>query len=197
MGRRVPWKVTGLGLVLFVAGLNTFIAVQRWMDTRIVRPVDMPVSLVAGHIRTEPFRLNLKTSYWVTLDPGAWWSTGRACADEYSRLLTRRVLYRIYRSGSAGVSSVGPRRCFEREDCQSYGFRGGRPGFSVGTETAAAASDFGAAGGRVVRWNGVRAPRASHDAADGRVPVHSERFLGSCAQIRAGASEEAMPGLNR
>jgi len=93
MGRRVPWKVTGLGLVLFVAGLNTFIAVQRWMDTRIVRPVDMPVSLVAGHIRTGPFRLNLKTSYWVTVDPGAWWSTRRACADQYSRLLTRPVLY--------------------------------------------------------------------------------------------------------
>ena len=93
MGRRVPWKVTGLGLVLFVAGLTTFIAVQRWMDTRIVHPVDMPVSLVAGHIRTGPFRLNLKTSYWVSIDPGAWWSTGRACADQYSRLLTRTVLY--------------------------------------------------------------------------------------------------------
>jgi hypothetical protein len=93
MGRRVPGKVTGLGLVLFVAGLTTFIAVQRWMDTRIVRPVDMPVSLVAGHIRTGPFRLNLKTSYWVTVDPGAWWSTGRACADQYPRLLTRPVLY--------------------------------------------------------------------------------------------------------
>ena len=93
MGARVSWKVTGLGLVLFVAGLTTFIAVQRWMDTRIVRPVDMPVSLVAGHIRTGPFRLNLKTSYWVTVDPGAWWSAGRACADEYSRLLTRPVLY--------------------------------------------------------------------------------------------------------
>jgi biopolymer transport protein ExbD len=63
------------------------------MDTRIVRPVDMPVSLVAGHIRTGPFRLNLETSYWVSVDPGAWWSTGRACADQYSRLLTRPVLY--------------------------------------------------------------------------------------------------------
>jgi len=86
-------EVTGLGLILFIAGLTTFIAVQCWMDTRIVRPVDMPVSLVAGHIRTGPFRLNLKTSHWVTVDPGAWWSTGRACADRYSRLLTRPVLY--------------------------------------------------------------------------------------------------------
>lgn len=83
-----------LGLVLLVAGLATFITVRRWMSTRIVLPVDMPVSLAAGHIRSGPFRLNLETSYWVSVDPGAWWSTGRACAEQYPRLRTRTVLYR-------------------------------------------------------------------------------------------------------
>jgi biopolymer transport protein ExbD len=82
-----------LGLSLFVGGIATFIAVQRWMDTRIVRPVDKPVSLAAGHIRSGPFRLNLGTSYWVSVDPGAWWSTGRACVEQYPHLRTRTVLY--------------------------------------------------------------------------------------------------------
>ena len=82
-----------LGLALFVAGLTTLIAVQRWMDTRIVRPVDKPASLAAGHIRSGPFRLNLETSYWVSVDPGAWWSTGQACVDQYPHLRTRTVLY--------------------------------------------------------------------------------------------------------
>jgi hypothetical protein len=91
-GRRLPFS-WWLGLVLFVAGLTTFIAVQRWMDMRIVRPVEMPISLVAGHIRTGPFRLKLKTSYWVTVDPGAWWTTGQSCVEPYPQLRTRTVLY--------------------------------------------------------------------------------------------------------
>jgi biopolymer transport protein ExbD len=83
-----------LGLVLLVVGLATFITVQRWMSTRIVLPVDMPVSLAAGHIRSGPFRLNLETSYWVSVDPGAWWNSSRACAEHYPQLRTRTVLYR-------------------------------------------------------------------------------------------------------
>jgi biopolymer transport protein ExbD len=90
--RRLPFS-WWLGLVLFVAGIATFIAVQRWISTRIVRPVDMPVSLAAGHIRTGPFRLNLETSYWVSVDQGAWWNTGRACVEQYPHLQTRTVLY--------------------------------------------------------------------------------------------------------
>ena len=90
--RRLPFS-WWLGLALFVAGLATFITVQRWISTRIVLPVDMPVSLAAGHIRSGPFRLNLETSYWVNVDRGAWWSTGRACAERYPQLRTRTVLY--------------------------------------------------------------------------------------------------------
>ena len=33
------------------------------MSTRIVDPVDMPLSLAPGHIRTGPFRLNLHANY--------------------------------------------------------------------------------------------------------------------------------------
>lgn len=68
--RRLPFS-WWLGLALLVVGVATLVAVQRWISTRIVQPVDMPVSLAAGHIRSGPFRLNLETSYWASVDPGA------------------------------------------------------------------------------------------------------------------------------
>ncbi len=60
------------------------------MSTRIVRPVDMPVSLAKGHIHTGPFRLNLRTQYWILVDPGQWWMN--PTCDRY-RLLTRWTLF--------------------------------------------------------------------------------------------------------
>lgn len=91
---RLPGNVkAGVGLI--VQGIAGFSAIHHWMRTRIVYPVDMPVSLARGHIRTGPFRLNLRARYWITIDP-MWWSLAdRGCyPDAFRRLETRWVLYR-------------------------------------------------------------------------------------------------------
>lgn len=72
MRLRVPRSaLVGLGLIAL--GASSYSGIERWTSTRIVRPVHMPISLVAGHIRTGSFRLNLKTNYWVVVNPGEWW----------------------------------------------------------------------------------------------------------------------------
>jgi biopolymer transport protein ExbD len=89
---RIPGSVK-IGITLIVLGAGCYFGVQRWMSTRIVHPVDMPISLAKGHIRTGPFRLNLKTNYWVTIDPGEWWKLGADCASAYRSLNARWDLY--------------------------------------------------------------------------------------------------------
>lgn len=91
---RVPLSVLiGIGLILSGAGGPA--AVDHWMSTRNVYPVDMPVSLARGHIRTGPFRLNLNANYWIYLSPGTdWrWDSAHPECDPYHHLQTRWALY--------------------------------------------------------------------------------------------------------
>ena len=59
-----------IGLALFVLGFSGYFGIRHWYKTRIFEAVDMPVSLVKGHVRTGPFRLNLSATYYVRLDAG-------------------------------------------------------------------------------------------------------------------------------
>jgi hypothetical protein len=64
------------GVFLMAAGIVGYPAIRHWMATRIFVPVDMPVSLKRGHIRTGPFLINLRATYSVWLD---WdWTRPRA-----------------------------------------------------------------------------------------------------------------------
>jgi hypothetical protein len=56
------------GVFLMVIGIGGYLAIRPWMATRIFVPVDMPVSLKRGHIRTGPFLINLKATYSIWLD---------------------------------------------------------------------------------------------------------------------------------
>src|ERR1700689_758356 len=89
---RIP-RLAWIGLGLFILGAGVFTVFQRWMDSRIFVPVNMPVSLPAGHIRTGPFRTNIKDSYTIELDAGRWWEFNPQCVP-YNVLRTRWVLYR-------------------------------------------------------------------------------------------------------
>src|ERR1700675_1633584 len=91
MRLRVPRSAL-VGLGLMALGASSYSGIELWMSTRIVRPVHMPISFAAGHIRTGSFRLNLKTNYWVVVNPGEWWTADRQC-DLYAQLRTRWVLY--------------------------------------------------------------------------------------------------------
>jgi biopolymer transport protein ExbD len=82
-----------IGIVLILLGLATYGSIQYWMMTRTFVPVDMPVSLATGHIKTGPFPINLRDVYsiWIDLDENA---QSDATCNAYSSLRTRWVLYR-------------------------------------------------------------------------------------------------------
>ncbi|MGC2474037.1 MAG: biopolymer transporter ExbD [Candidatus Sulfotelmatobacter sp.] len=99
------WGSARLGIGLILLGIAAYAGTGRWMRTRIVYPVDMPVSLAAGHIRTGPFRLNLSAVYWVIVDSGDWWNGGRLCPDPRLRAKTR---WALYKQGAIVDHSDGP-----------------------------------------------------------------------------------------
>src|SRR5450432_1671992 len=94
MRLRLPLSVPiGIGLILL--GIGGRAAIEHWLSTRIVYPVDMPVSLAPGHIRTGLFRLNLHANYSIDLSPGTdWrWDSAHPECDPYRHLQTRWALY--------------------------------------------------------------------------------------------------------
>ena len=82
-----------IGISLILLGLATYGSIQHWMTTRTFVPVDMPVSLAPGHIKTGPFSINLRDGYsiWINLDQNVQWD---ANCNPYSSLQTRWVLHR-------------------------------------------------------------------------------------------------------
>jgi biopolymer transport protein ExbD len=84
-----------LGCSLIVTGVIAYAGVQRWMSTRTFEVVNMPVSLVAGHIRTGPFTTNLEAQYeiWIDIDRGQQF---RATCGSYLVLQTN---WKIYHDG--------------------------------------------------------------------------------------------------
>lgn len=61
-----------LGIILVVLGVAAYASIQHWMVTRIFVPVNIPVSLSPGHIKTGPFHVNLRNTYspWIHVDGG-------------------------------------------------------------------------------------------------------------------------------
>ena len=84
---------TLIGLGLAILGMGSFVIVKRWIDTRIFVPVDIPVSLTAGHIRTGPFRINVEQGYsiWIDFDQSTYFNP---MCSSYSTLKTTWTLYR-------------------------------------------------------------------------------------------------------
>jgi biopolymer transport protein ExbD len=54
-----------LGLCLILIGITLYVGYDHWVDTRIFKPLAMPVSFVPGHIKTGDFYINLHDSYQV------------------------------------------------------------------------------------------------------------------------------------
>jgi biopolymer transport protein ExbD len=84
---------TLIGFGLALLGIVSFVIVKRWIDTRIFVPVDIPVSLAAGHIRTGPFRINVEQGYsiWIDFDQSTYFNP---MCSSYSTLKTTWTLYR-------------------------------------------------------------------------------------------------------
>ena len=54
---------------LIICPIVALMGYKHWLDTRIVAPLDVPVSLSRGHVRTQSFVINLKGQYSVEVKP--------------------------------------------------------------------------------------------------------------------------------
>ncbi len=58
-------RIRGVGLALILLGIGWYGIWFRWDSTRNWKPVDMPVSLAPGHLRTPEFEINLRSAYRI------------------------------------------------------------------------------------------------------------------------------------
>jgi biopolymer transport protein ExbD len=84
-----------LGLFLFLGGLAGFAAIEGWLGARTWTPVDMPISLARGHVRTGQFKINMKSGYGVHI---AMSDERRAPQDCYTYGVLR-MRWSLYRNG--------------------------------------------------------------------------------------------------
>ena len=64
MGRS---RITRLGLASMFLGVILILWVASLWKTRVTKPVDMPVSMSPGHIRTQEFKINLEAVYLIEI----------------------------------------------------------------------------------------------------------------------------------
>jgi hypothetical protein len=93
-----------LGLSLFVVATATYLAAGRWLNSRIFTPLDYSVSLDNRQLKSPPFEINLRETYFASLD------LDYSVDDWYqdNRCNYKTILYppwRVYRLGSASVQS--------------------------------------------------------------------------------------------
>ena len=90
-----------IGIGLVVGGIATVASIHVWAGTRTFVPVEMPVSLGLGHIRTGPFRINLRDRYTIQVNHRAPPDLG--C--DSSLVLTSQ--WTLYRNGQVFARSPG------------------------------------------------------------------------------------------
>src|SRR5882762_9344256 len=56
-----------IGLTVLATAIFVSWGANRWVQTRTFDPVDMPISLEAGQIRSGEFEINLRETYWVSI----------------------------------------------------------------------------------------------------------------------------------
>lgn len=88
-----------IGPVLAVLGY------KRWLDTRTFEPLNIPVSLSRGHIRTPDFYINLTGEYRVLLDVDFAATYSEGCAGkQWQSLQTHSIAY--YQGTNFGESDL-------------------------------------------------------------------------------------------
>src|SRR5437879_7958677 len=60
-------RISRIGLLFLLLGALWFAGWVLWGKTRITRPVDMPVSMSPGHIRSREFKINLEAVYLIEI----------------------------------------------------------------------------------------------------------------------------------
>jgi hypothetical protein len=56
------------GFILIAVGIALYGVWAAWLLTRTERPVEMPVSMAIGHVRTHDFKVNVNASYEIEIE---------------------------------------------------------------------------------------------------------------------------------
>jgi biopolymer transport protein ExbD len=76
-----------VGILALCVGIVVFVSVYYWVNTRILFPLDLPVTLGPGHIRTANFKVNVEAYLSVQIV----FPYGSAGCGEHGGLRTRRL----------------------------------------------------------------------------------------------------------
>ena len=101
-----------LGLCFLFFALAVYISTTHWLNSRIFIPLDYPVSLDARQLKSPPFQINLRETYFVSLDldysVDDW--------DDHNRCNYKNILYPQWRLYKLGSHSAQPRKfCISSE----------------------------------------------------------------------------------
>jgi hypothetical protein len=106
-------RTTAIAIILCAAGISLYTGFNRWLGTRTFEPINIPVSLSRGRIRTGNFYINLRELYYITVDVDYNFPEDAKCqlAGPDSVLKTHLTLYRdgqvLGQSDGAHYSVIG------------------------------------------------------------------------------------------
>jgi|HubBroStandDraft_6_1064221.scaffolds.fasta_scaffold01624_4 biopolymer transport protein ExbD len=78
---------TRVGILALCVGIVVFVSVYYWVNTRTLVPLDIPVTLAPGHIRTGDFKINVEAYLSVQIR----FPNCSADTNEHEHLRTRRL----------------------------------------------------------------------------------------------------------
>jgi biopolymer transport protein ExbD len=96
-----------VGILALCVGVLVFVSVHYWVNTRTLVPLDIPVTLAPGHIRTGDFKINVEAYLSVQVR----FPNCSADSNEHERLRTRRLTS----VGGQAVSAPGSMGATEGE----------------------------------------------------------------------------------
>jgi len=106
MGLKASFAIAA---ALIICPVVALIGYKHWLDTRTFEPLDMPISLSRGHIRTPDFYINLTGEYQAEIYANDLPTTNTSCWGEaWGSLQTHVVAYEnVLKIGEADSSSGG------------------------------------------------------------------------------------------
>jgi hypothetical protein len=114
-----PKVLLRIGLSLLFFGFAFYFSTGYWLNSRIFVPLRYPVSLDAYQLKSPVFQINLRETYFVSLDldysVDDW--------DEHNRCTYKNILYPQWRLYKFGSDPAQPRKlCITSEQLDRQGF---------------------------------------------------------------------------
>jgi hypothetical protein len=64
----IPSRTKFVGLTFAFAGIGVYRTWVLWLTTRTERPLNTPISMALGHVRTREFKININAPYAIEVE---------------------------------------------------------------------------------------------------------------------------------